>query len=471
MNLKRIAALTLAYGLAGTATLDARLDASTDMFASDFSTATVVVDDAPEVSSESNFAVLAAQPSNRPTQPKSQTIPSRPAVPRNGPAPGSLPPAARSTVPSPSSTPPMEPQPTPSSRQLTSNDFALEGATRSLGGAGSQPSVTPYMVGDFFSSGGQMFLAPLYIGGPEQILAELPNAGGSLRVKISENNSPIPRDRVFYAFNDFFNAIPTYSQGNLTSVMDVERHTPGFEKTFWDGLGSIELRTPVAYTQNSKVSLDGTGPLKDTEFGNIAVAAKFLAWRSDEWAWAIGTGVNIPTASDAEIYIDGQRQFTIKNESTHILPYVGFLWQPADLFYIQGFLQVDVAANGNTIEQQGTRVGVLTDQTLLYADISIGYWLFYNPEASFLMGITPTIEFHYTSTMQNADIVTAGSSLGAVGFGNVYNQLAITNVTAGAHFWFGPRSVFTFAGAFPLSTREQDRMFDAEFIAQFNRFF
>jgi hypothetical protein len=65
----------------------------------------------------------------------------------------------------------------------------------------------------------------------------------------------------------------------------------------------------------------------------------------------------------------------------------------------------------------------------------------------------------------------ASTSAGTIGLGNIFNQLSIPNVTVGTHFWIGPNSVFTVAAAFPLADREYNRQFDAEVIAQFNRFF
>jgi hypothetical protein len=197
-----------------------------------------------------------------------------------------------------------------------------------------------------------------------------------------------------------------------------------------------------------------------------------LLWQSDEVAIAAGTGVNVPSADDAQLYESGDRLLTVKNEAVHIMPYVGVLWRPTNLTYIQSFVQVDVDANGNpVVDSDGVRAGVLNDQTLLYFDISAGFWLYYNPEASFLTGITPMAEFHYTTTLQDADIVVAPTSAGDIGLGNIYNQLSIPNVTVGTHFWIGPNSVFTVAAAFPLADREYNRQFDAEVIAQFNRFF
>ena len=392
-----------------------------------------------------------------PRQPSTRPQPRRPAVP---------------PVPTPPVPTPRPPQPAPAPSAASTSDFALEGATQSLGGAGAPNSVSPYMVGDFFSSGGQFFFPSESQGARDLVVGEIPNAGGSLRVKISDNNSPMPRDRIFYSYNHFANALPLFEQFAMTGAMDVDRHVPGFEKTFWDGLASFELRTPVAYTQNSRVFLNGVGPAKNTEFGNIAAAFKFLLWQNDELAIAAGTGVNVPSADDAQLYQTGDRLLTVKNEAVHIMPYVGFLWRPTNLTYIQSFVQVDVDANGNpVIDDSGVQAGVLNDQTLLYFDISAGFWLFYNPEASFLTGITPMAEFHYTTTLQDADIVIASTSAGTIGLGNVFNQLSIPNVTVGTHFWIGPNSVFTVAAAFPLADREYNRQFDAEVIAQFNRFF
>ncbi|MBI3840007.1 MAG: hypothetical protein HY288_18960 [Planctomycetia bacterium] len=376
----------------------------------------------------------------------------------------------------PQATPQATPQPTPqpAPRPAPSSDFALEGATRSLGGAGSPTSSTPYMIGDFFSSAGQIF-----VSGPSnpnalaksQFIGTIPNAGGTRRVKISENNSPIPRDRVFFAFNEFNNAALLVQQ-NEPNLIDIQRYTPGFEKTFWDGQASIEFRSPLAYTQNSQVFLQGNGPIKHTQFGNISLALKFLLWREDNFALAAGTGINLPTAPDVQIFQFGQPLLTLKNQSVHLLPYVGVYWAPTDRAYVQSFLQIDVDTNGNTVNvPNGGPAGVLTEQTFLYADVSMGYWLYRNPEAHLLTGIIPILEFHYNTTLQNADRVVARTDPTQFTLGNSFNRLDITNVTAGSHFRLGPLSFLTIAGVFPLKSRESDRQFDSEIVAQFNRLF
>jgi len=328
------------------------------------------------------------------------------------------------------------------------------------------------MIGDFFTSAGQLFAADsIDAAGKGRLIGTIPNAGGTRRVKISENNSPIPRDRVFFAFNEFNNAALVLQQ-NQTGTIDIQRYTPGFEKTFWGGQGSIEVRSPFAYTQNPNLSLQGNLAPKQSQFGNLSLALKLLVWREDNFAVAMGTGLNLPTGPDVQVFQFGQPMLTLKNQSVHLLPYIGAYWAPIDRAYVQGFLQVDVDANGNAVNvPNGGRGGVLTEQTFLYADVAIGYWLYQNPEARVVTGIIPTLEFHYSTTLQNADIVTAQSGTTQFTLGNSFNRLDITNITTGTHFRLGPLSFLTIAGVFPLKARDTDRQFDSEIVAQFNRLF
>src|SRR5229473_763768 len=42
----------------------------------------------------------------------------------------------------------------------------------------------------------------------------------------------------------------------------------------------------------------------------------------------------------------------------------------------------------------------------MHVDLGTGFWLVRNPEARWLTGIAPTLELHYTTTLDNADIHT-----------------------------------------------------------------
>ena len=68
------------------------------------------------------------------------------------------------------------------------------------------------------------------------------NGGVVGQVKLAEGFSPIPQDRVYFNYS-YFNQVPLSASG-----VNVNRFTPGFEKTFWDRLASVEFRTPMAST-------------------------------------------------------------------------------------------------------------------------------------------------------------------------------------------------------------------------------
>ena len=86
----------------------------------------------------------------------------------------------------------------------------------------------------------------------------IPSSAGSVvgRMKIAENVSPLPRDRVFFNYSLFGNVPLSQGGGN------VNRFSPGFEKTFFNRMTSVELRAPFAATLNSDVTVGGAGGIR-----------------------------------------------------------------------------------------------------------------------------------------------------------------------------------------------------------------
>ena len=104
------------------------------------------------------------------------------------------------------------------------------------------------MIGDFF--GAARFRRGL--------LGRVQNAsvgidGGDRRFKIDEDESPVLADRVFFDYNHFQNPVVDIN-GNSRNL---ELFTFGVEKTFRDGLWSVELRVPVSSDYNSTQSESG----------------------------------------------------------------------------------------------------------------------------------------------------------------------------------------------------------------------
>lgn len=297
--------------------------------------------------------------------------------------------------------------------------------------------------------------------GPIQIM--LPPAGGAVvrRVKIAENLSPQPRNRVFFTYNFFRDVI-----GGLG---DVNRYTFGVESTYWDGTGSLELRVPFAGTLAATQSLEAYGA-HGTEFGNISLNWKHLLWESDRSLISAGVGLAVPSAADTIVKFGPTEILRIENEAYHVLPYVAAMSAPTERWFWQGFVQWDLDLNGNTAKGDVSglnvrRFGVVNDAALMFVDFGAGYRIYQNPCAC-LRNITAIAELHYATTLQDADVVE-GNGFRIEGFTNRFD---VIDLTLGGAFRFGERTVIRPGVVIPLKDGD-DKHFDYEATVQMNVFF
>lgn len=308
-------------------------------------------------------------------------------------------------------------------------------------------------------------------------IVDLPAAGGSRRVKIAENNKPLPDNRLFFNYNHFHNVyalretVP-FAPGAPSRVqrLPIDRYTLGVEKMFLDDLWSVELRMPFNGSFDAELQ---EVAVSGGNIGNLAVILKRLLYADETLAVAAGMGIDTPTGSDVTGRVLGT-QFELHNDALHLLPYVGFLWHPDDRWFLTGFLQVDIATGGNRVdvidEFDGRRtVGQFTEQNLLYADLGGGWWLYRNPYAEKWTGVAALVEFHYTTSLQDTDIVVSPQH--DLMISNPVNRFDVVNVTAGVQVEVFNTSNLRVGGAFPLGTRDDRRFFDAEVQVQFNRRF
>jgi hypothetical protein len=260
-----------------------------------------------------------------------------------------------------------------------------------------------------------------------------------------------------------------------------------------------------------------------TELGNISLILKALFHQSREVALSGGLGLGMPTANNTRVRVtdyEGDlnlqsveiqrvRQFDVKNETWGLSPFLAALYTPGARFFAQGFLQVDVPLNTSkvtytetalllnpSVNRFGTRpddptiqvppftvTGHLREQVLMHFDLGTGYWLVRDPEASWLTGLAPTLEMHYTSTLNSADLLTLPRDSSAIPtptgglrteanptVGNRRGQVAILDLTAGTTLFLAERATLATAVSVPLRTGE-NRTFDWEFHVQLNWYF
>ena len=174
-----------------------------------------------------------------------------------------------------------------------------------------------------------------------------PSAGGVVgRVRLSDNNSAMPVDRVFFDYNHF-QGVPLVSSG-----LDVNRFTVGLEKTFnmpvSGALSSVEVRLPMAMTLSSSTISDGPSDMSRAEFGNMAITLKSVFYQSEMLTAAVGLGISVPTADNVEVGLaDGTALVLIENRVVHLIPYLAFLYTPDDTFFAHVFVQADLANGSN----------------------------------------------------------------------------------------------------------------------------
>jgi hypothetical protein len=339
------------------------------------------------------------------------------------------------------------------------NSFAM----RTRGTPSLRLASVPNMLGDM---GGFSLMGKVDTNSGEAFFS-VPLAGGAMRMKISENNKALPMDRVYAQYNHFHDA--SYTDLDLNTPGNefhghLDRYTLGFEKTFHDKLWSIDVRMPVATTQ-SVVS-----PAIDVSSGvagNLSTVVKRLLESNERGAVAVGIGIDMPTGSDAEM-ATMLVNYQVKNEAVHLSPFLGMLYKPSERLFLQSFVEVDFPLNGNTLMVDygsgASQAGIITEQTLGKVDVSAGYWLYRNPCAA-LSGLASIIEFHYTGTLNDGDVIDVGDQ-----FGGLENRVDLAHVTAGLHAALGEKTTLRVAGVLPINDAP-DRVFNAEVQVSLNRYF
>ena len=287
----------------------------------------------------------------------------------------------------------------------------------------------------------------------------IPSPGvATRRVKIAENFSPEVRDRAFFNYSFFNDAF-----GGLG---DVSRYILGLEKILVGGLVSIEARLPMAGTYASRQNLD-VNSARDFELGNTTLIMKTVLLRTDRLILSGGTGVALPTADDTIVTSGGQNIIRVRNESVHLLPFVGMLWRQRPNTFLQSYMQLDVAANGdplfgNLLGGPLPQLGTFTDSTLLHLDFALSHSFYRNPERC-VQEIIGNAELHYTGTLQSSDFITAGG----LTYTNLKRNFNIVNATFGLHLILSDNLVVTPGMSIPLQDG-LNRQFDYEAMAQVN---
>lgn len=326
---------------------------------------------------------------------------------------------------------------------------ALSGYGGPGGATSAEANFPPNMIGDLapMARYAQALQGPPSVGPPGLPATRAASVfAPSIRtLKISENQSPRPQDRVFYNFNYFSNvgqAQNIYDRSPIRN-MQIFRHVLGFEKTFDEGRGSFGLRMPIeTLTADSPVARIQTPT--STAVGNLNLFAKYILKENVETGSLASVGLAITPPTGPSRFADASYVFPMNN--TSFQPFLGYILNYGD-FYIQGFSSFLFTSSSR-------------DVTLMSNDLGIGYYLYrsQDPDA-FLTAFVPNFEVHVNSPFTHRD------------WKNRFDPAAtpdIVNLTYGLNFLFGRNALLSTALVTPVTG---PRPFDAELAVYLNVFY
>jgi hypothetical protein len=305
---------------------------------------------------------------------------------------------------------------------------AFNEALASAGEGGTQPatSFAPGFFGDFPGSFGTK---PINAGVRGFAFAPLVNHSGG--IKVTDNESPRPVDRVYYNYN-FFSYVNFSSNASLPP-MALHRHIFGFEKTWFDGFASVGLRLPL-------VELLGPPPLATRDFADMSIVTKMAIWNDRETGDVISCGllITMPTGPAQELVNPGSNNRLVLSD-TILQPYFGWIWNRSERLYVHGFSAVAVPTNSK-------------DVSVLWNDVGMGFWLYRNDGDQLIQAVVPTFELHVNTPLNHR-----GKSSLPIGMSDVID------LTAGVYAVL-PRGTLGGAIGVPLTG---PKPFGVEAVAQY----
>jgi len=283
-------------------------------------------------------------------------------------------------------------------------------------------------------------------------------------LKMAENMSPIPQDRVFSSFNYYndVNGAMNRRSGAPVSNIEVFRYLHGFEKTFFNGNASIGLRDNIN-TLSSTSRIPGLGG-KTSSIGDLNIFMKYVLFRSGDLSngsslGASGAGGPFAATGNGALVSAGMSintptgpgnfagsSFSRSYRNTELAPFIGYYFK-RDRLFLQGFEQISVPLDAR-------------DTVMLYTDLGMGYFVYRNSApGAWITAIAPTFECHVNVPLTHRDYLNPRDPAGTP---------SVVDLTYGTNVLFGRRSLFTTGIVTPVTG---PRPFNVEVVALFSFYF
>ena len=379
----------------------------------------------------------------------------------------------------------------------------------------------PNMIGDSNAGG----CGAVYFRGVQTLVVQHPIFACS-RMNLSENNKAEVQDRVYCTFRHYEGTslmdIFGFQDPSRIKLFDVNQCMLGFEKKLTDST-SVEVRLPINSQMGNDLKFsDNNGSYSlpfdyETSLGNVGVILKQALLITPKVYLSAGVGVNIPTAPNLKIqgqvtdhrfpvydpnnpsapplaFVDVDNfvlNGEVDNETVNLMPFFALTWTPRENWFVNAFFQIDVPLNPDGVSvsenlqspdlPQGQNPfhfsgsDTLDEQTLLRVNAGLGRWVYRNESAKYLNGIAMMFEVHYTSTLQDAQIISfnaipnLGNGATTFNLGNGKNRMDVVNVLLGVPIVMGKTTISN--GFVVPVTEERDRGFSFEYALLVDRHF
>jgi hypothetical protein len=283
---------------------------------------------------------------------------------------------------------------------------------------------------------------------------------------------------VFFNYNHYHDAFLSDSNFIFFSGQNdaaLDHYTWGVEKTFFDGLMSLDLRVPF---QGRVTTNYGNFFMKQQDnMGDVYLATKVLLCGRENSALCGGAGMSFPSGSDIVGFVNNT-SFEIKRRSFHLTPYLGYMASPCDRLYFTIWGQLDFDCSGNkyvtnSFFNPSQQTGVVQDTAAAYLSATIAWNLFEN-RGCWLRTLGGICEFHYSTTIGNEDVFFAPGTFSDLRFGsfdidgvvtNPAGNLSLVNLTTGLQYELACGLNGRVAAVVPL-TEGREARFPFELVVQ-----
>lgn len=299
---------------------------------------------------------------------------------------------------------------------------------------------------------------------------DFPTAASFSGLRISENNVALPQDRYWITYNHYHNAF-AQPGGDLS----LDRFVFGFEKTFFDGSSSVEIRLPIAADIEPNGTLTSNTSYAGGSYGNLSLLLKHVLYADDQRVIAAGLGIETPTGSQSHAFDTtfGPVSITHDPSAVYLTPFLGVQRTMGDDWFANGFLQLEVPTGGDRVITQVGAGAVqeffVNQPAQIQIDLGIGAWLL-SPSETDPTGLALISELHIATALQapdRFDAVAGGATPNVfINSGDTIDTLV--NLTNGIHASLSGGCSVRCGIAVPLL---QQRIFDTEAIVQVNRSF